>query len=520
MRAPPCASISLLAIIAVASCVPPWRQAYLRAEDALKTGRYADAATAFTESCDQDSTASDACSRAKTMRRQVVEETALTARRECDDDLRACLSSIADARRLVVREPELRSQVESLLDGASAAHLTRCRALPTKTYHDTMLRARCIALVEEEVGTEAHQARVRDALAELASGLDPADGLPAVDRLVRAGLAECYGPTPARASAIERARQAVLQRHWHDIAIEVGGVRGDVEAALCSALAARAPVQCVDRAGASTVRLNGSFDVGRVEHGVRRVPKSVRYVDWVEQQPNPQHTELRRAVDALAGEVRAAQRAADEAKTSCDAADETVRRAQYCYDCDERALRDELCARKDSAERALRDVKSAHDDKDRQLRFTDAVLRIEHTAVYDYVELHHLWELPSLVRADCTLARLSEPPLSAQRVVRVEDLEHTGFARAGLAQDPLVEPSGAELAERAQRVAHDELLAFTSRCLTSLSKDPGRCDGPLDCWVREALYAGKDPLASVIEGFSQTLTDKRPDLPPIACRQP
>ncbi|MBI1949711.1 MAG: hypothetical protein HYS27_28750 [Deltaproteobacteria bacterium] len=520
MRALLAAPAGVVALVALAGCVPPWRQAYVRAEDALATGRYADAATAFTESCDQDATASDACSRAKTMRRQVVEETVLTAKRACTDDLRACLSSIADARRLVVREPELRRQVEALLDEASAAHVGRCRALPAKTYHDAMLRARCLALAEDEVGTEAHHARVREALAELASTLDPGDGEAAVDRLVRAGLAQCYAPSAARAGAVERARQAVVQRHRHDIALDVDGIRGDVAVALCNALAARAPVRCVERAGATTIRVAGSFDLGRVEHSARRVPKSVRYVDWVEEQPNPQHVELRRAVDKLAGEVRATQRAADEAKNACDAADEAVRRADYCYDCDERSRRDEVCAYKDTAERALREVKSAHDDKERQLRFTDAVLRIDHTAVYDYVELHHVWELPSQVQAACAVARFTDPPLSAQRVVRVEDVEHTGFPRAGLVQDPLVEPSGAELAERAQRIAHDELLAFTSRCLTSLSKDTSRCDGPLDCWVREALYAGRDPLTSVVDGFSQTLSNQRPDLPPIACRQP
>jgi hypothetical protein len=86
-RGPTLRGLSLIVVVALAGCTPPWKQAYVRGENAIASARYDDAAIAFSESCELDGPASDACVRAKTLRRQAVADAVGDAEKMCRSDL-------------------------------------------------------------------------------------------------------------------------------------------------------------------------------------------------------------------------------------------------------------------------------------------------------------------------------------------------------------------------------------------------------------------------------------------------
>lgn len=526
--------LSLIAIfVAVAGCTPPWKQAYVRGENAIAAARYDDAAIAFSESCELDDAASDACVRAKTLRRRAVADAVGDAEKVCRDDLARCLDRLRTARGLAVHERALGEQVEALLDDASARHVQRCEAQPERTYHATMIAARCIALHEEAVGTTAHRRRVDEALARLADGLSPAVRDGGVDgrdddvafAAVRHGLAQCFAPTPARAAAVVEARRRIAERHQARIIVGAleGLPRSFIDVVCGGDAVARAPVACGVEPGRGGVVLEvgAGLGAGRVGHSTRDTDKVVRYVHHIEERPNPEYPRVRNRVAVLQDQTRAAATTLDAAKIDCDGAEDELRVASYCYDCDARARKDRLCARKDAAERAHREVADLLDDEERRLRQTDEVLRIAHHADFAFTETRHVWEQPVRVEARCieaTTKGFTQPPLSATRTIRFEDDTHVGFARAGLAEDPLVEPTGAMFSEQATDIAREELTAFVGRCLDAFAADASRCGDPLDCFQRRALYRGEDPIVASIGSFADVIDRARPDLPRFPCR--
>lgn len=528
--------LSLIAVVvAVAGCTPPWKQAYVRGENAIASARYDDAAIAFSESCELDGAASDACVRAKTLRRRAVADAVGDAEKVCRSDLGRCLDRLRTARGLAVHERALGEQVEAVLDDASARHVQRCEAQPERTYQATMIAARCVALHEEAVGTTAHRRRVDEALARLADGLSPAVRDGGVDgrdddvafAAVRHGLAQCYAPTPARAAAVVEARQKIVERHQAGLVVSglEGLPRSFVDVVCGSEAVARAPVRCGVERGSGRVVLDvaASLGAGRVGHSTRDTDKVIRYVHHIEERPNPEYPRVRDRVATLQDQTRAAATTLDAAKIDCDGAEDELRVASYCYDCEARARKDRLCAREDAAERAHREVKNLLSDEESRLRMTDEVLRIPHHADFAFTETRHTWEQAVRVEARCaepTTKAFAQPPLQASRTIRFEDDTHVGFARAGLAEDPLVEPTGAMFADSANGIAREELVAFVGRCLDAFAADAGRCGDPLDCFQRRALYRGEDPVVASIGSFADVVDKARPDLPRFPCRAP
>jgi hypothetical protein len=517
----------VVAVSLMTACTPPWRQAYLRGEDAVARGRAADAAVAFGESCDLDDAASDACVRARTLRRQAVEDALVASKSACTRDLGPCLDALEAARPLGAQERELGARLEAVLDDASARHVTRCEALASGTYQEAMIKARCLALRENDVGTGAHHQRVGAALARLADALDlppsssssssSSSKTPAL-QAIHAGLALCYAPTSARAAVANAARDAVTAHHAAAVDVTlVSGLRAEVQGSLCRAMAKRAPVRCERRPGALQVR--AAVTAGDVEHTTRRTQKAVRYVDHVEEKPNPEYARLRDIVDQSTASIRQAAIERDDRKADCDTAESQLRIAEYCYDCGERVHRDDVCARARDADSRHGDLERAHWSKENDLRRTDAVLRIEHTAVFDYVEVRHAWTQPFRIEGRCSLGAFQEPALDANRTVRFEDDEHVGFGPAGLPNDPVTEPSGAAFASEVHDTGASEVGAYVDRCLTSFGADATHCDSDFDCFVRRALYRGEDPLNAAMGAFADAVDQARPDLPRVPCRQ-
>ncbi len=506
----------------VASCAPPWKQAYVRGEQAIAAARYDDAAVAFSESCDLEPDVSDACVRARTLRRRAVESAVSAASERCGSDLGACLQSLKTARALAVHERELGAQVEALLDDASARHAERCALTDgPRTFESMMVAARCLAQHEDAVGTAAHRRRVAEGLGRLADGLDPGDDDDLPQRSVRAALAHCYAPTSTRADAVRAALGAIVARHRARLQIgTLDGLPTPVGEALCEAGAVRrGPLRC-DAGGGPVVVVEAALGAGRVGHETHETPKAVRYVAHVDERPNPDYAQVRQRVADLQDQTRAAAAAKDAADIACRAAEDTLRQAGYCTSCDARTQEERECDQKDAAERALREVRDHLDDEERRLRNTDPVLRIPRYADFSFIETRHVWEQPVQLQARCNERNgpFALPPWSTTRTVRFTDDTHVGFARAKLAEDPLVEPTGAQFAEETLGLARGELQAFVDRCVEAFAQDATRCDGTLDCAQRRALYRGEDPVASLVGSFSAAVDQSRPDLPRFPCR--
>lgn len=523
--------VVVLLATTLGGCTPPWKQAYLRGEESIARARYDDAAIAFSESCELDGAASDACVRAKTLRKRAVEDALVDADTPCQTDLGACLKRLKVARTLAVNERALAHPVARMIDAASAAHLRRCEDDGSeRTYQSAMIRARCIAAHEGDIGTAAHRRRVDDALGRLAATLDaqPHDAVKDAELpfiAIRAGLAACYAPTPVREAAVQDVRQRLVDRH--QVTLDVGPLEGlpsgVVDVVCGSAAVRRGPTRCgrgPGGPGVSTLAVGAALRTGDVRHSRRDTAKSVRYVDHVEEQPNPEHRRLKARVATLQDEHRSATATADAARSDCSAAERALSTASYCYDCEARSAKELLCGRRDAAERAKDELRRAVDDEERALRQTDEINRIEHFAEFDFIETRHIWEQAVEVAGRCSETRgaFAAPALAAARTVRFEDDAHIGFARARLPEDPLVEPTGAMFATEARQLASDELVAFVDGCLTSFAADPTRCDGALDCSLRRALYRGEDPVASGIAAFADVVDEARPDLPRFPCR--
>jgi hypothetical protein len=508
------------ALLAATACTPAWRQAYQRGESALAGGRYDDAAVAFSESCEVDAQASDACVRAKTLRKEAVETALSRALGPCAESLGTCLGMLRTARQLAVHDPTLAARVAAALDDASAAHAARCAALSEETYEDLMVKARCFGHHEQTLGTAAHARRVDDGLTALAAIVDPTDAPqePAW-AVVRAGLAQCYGPTPARQQTLASARERFVATHTTTLALtEVKGLPTRVKGALCNSDAlARTPVRCTDSAG---LQLAVSMRTGDIRYSERQTQKSVRYVDWVEERTNPAYRPLQRRVAQLQDEHRQSQQTVDIAKADCRAAQDILRQASYCHDCEARSQEEQFCGRVRITEESQRRLKDALSDAERELRRTDPTLRIEHYAEFPYTETRHSWEQPIRVEARCHHPALgfTEPQLAADRAVRFEDDSHVGFARAGLRENPRDDPSAAAFVQQAEQTAVAELEGYLDRCLRSLAADPRFCQSSLDCLMRKALYSGQDPLQAGMGDLASAIDQNHPALPRMHCR--
>ena len=510
---------------ALTGCVPPWKQAYLRGEDSIMRARYDDAALAFSESCELDGAASDACVRAKSLRKRAVEDALGVARVPCKNDLGSCLKALKVARSLAVNERRLAEPVARMLDDASTAHMRRCADEDVEgSYQSTVMHARCIAMHEREVGTTAHGRRVSETLAGLAEMLRPVSGGDKVElpyAAVRAGLAQCYAPTPARAALVDDLRGQIVARHRVDLNVgRLDGLPSGIVDVVCGSDAVnRAPVRCGRGRSGALLSVTGALRIGNVDSTRRNTAKSIRYVDHVEQKPNPEHRRIKARLQALQDEHRAARVAADAASNDCAAAERALQVDGYCFDCEARSAKEQFCGRRDVAERARDEWRRAADDEERALRQTDEILRIEHFAEFDFIETRHVWEQPVEVTGRCTAdAGFAAPALAATRTVRFEDDSHVGFARARLPEDPLVEPTGSMFANEALQIASSELVTFVQQCLSSFANDPTRCDGSLDCHQRRALYRGEDPVAAALGAFADIVDQARPDLPRFPCR--
>jgi hypothetical protein len=505
-----------------ASCAPPWRQAYLRGEEAVASARYDDAAIAFTESCEVDADASDACVRASTLRRGAVETALRAAAPFCANDLVPCLDRLRTARSLAVYERSLGEKVEALLDDTSARHVQRCmQARERHTIEAAMVAARCVTAHEDNVGTQAHRRRVDEALALIAQELDPQKTEPIALRAVRAGLALCYAPTAVRTTAVSHAFAAVVKRHRARLSVgPLEGVPSSFVDVLCQTAGMRRGAMDCDAGGGPVVLVDARLDRGRVEHTTRDTEKSVQYVARVDEQPNPDFARVRERVADLQDEVRRAADRKDAATVDCRSAEVALREAGYCYDCNERSARERMCQQQDSAERAMRDVESQLGDEERRLRNTDEVLRIPRYAAFDFVETRHTWELPVRLDARCreSSGTFAVPSLSVTRTVRFFDDTHIGFSKARLAEDPLNEPTGTMFDEETLATARTELVAFVDRCVEAFADDGSRCEGAIDCTQRRALYRGEDPITAAIAALSASIDQANPGLPRSRCR--
>ncbi len=494
--------IFLLVIVTLTACTPPWKQAYQRGEQAVATARYEDAAIAFSESCDLSITDSDACVRADSLRRRVVDDALRNGEQACRSDLSDCLKWLQTARTLAVREPTLAAKVGARLDEASASHVARCMEQRKGSYAEIMIAARCAAKDEAKVGTAAHIRRVSDALAAIAQTLD-SDVDQASFNAVRAGLAQCYAPTATRAHHTERMGVGTLD-----------GLPPSFANVLCAAPSVtRAPIQCGTGTGMN-IDVTGRLEQARVTYSTSRTNKSVRYVDWVEEKENPEHRRLQRRVRDLQDEHRRKLGDVDSAKVECSAAERALQEASYCYSCVERTNKDRTCDQERAADDDARRSKRALDDEESKLSRTDAVLRINHYADFDYVETRHTWEQGVRIEGTCT----NTQAVAADRKVRFVDDTHVGFSRAGLAEDALSEPTGAMFDRARLNITAEELIPLVNRCVAQLADNASRCTDELDCHMRKSLFAGEDAVASAIEAFAAVVDKQRRDLPRFACR--
>ncbi len=520
----------IAAVVAAATstgCTPPWRQAYVRGEDAIAVAKYDDAAVAFTESCEIDPQASDACVRAKTLRKRAIESALSTAKAPCERDLGRCLNALKTARRLGVHEKALGKKIAEVLDDASARHVAACVARGSESWATSIAQGRCLTHYEDDVGTVAHQRRVQESLAALANTLEARSDDDDAMRAVRAGFVQCIAPSAEREARLSQTRQAVVNRHGAVFVVaDLDGLPSGVGRALCQSPAVtRSPVLC-DAGGKQaagrlpTLQLRGALTTGRVTEYTARTNKSVRYVDHVEERANPEHARLKDRVATLDDENRRARVDVDSATSSCRAAETQLMNASYCYGCAERTQKESACDQKRIAEDALRDAKRALDDAERELRQTDAVLRIEHMAEYPYVETRHTWEQPAHVAAACLEARgaFRAPALDVDRTVSFQDDTHVGFSRAGLAEDPLREPTGAMFSSSAVEIASAELVSYAERCLQAFASDDSRCQDGIDCLQRRSLYVGEDPVVASLQAMASVVDDTFPGLPRLRCR--
>jgi hypothetical protein len=511
------------ALLSLASaCTPPWRQAYIRGEEAIVGARYDDAAVAFTESCEIDATASDACVRAKTLRKRAIESALSAAEQPCATDLSRCLQILKTARTLGVHERSLGKRIEGVLDDASARHVAACEAAGHTTWGQAMALGRCLGNHENDVGTTAHHRRVAAALQRLATSLEEGSDDDTATSVLRAGFVQCIAPTAERAGVLAQARAAIVARHQASLSISsLQGMPPEIARFICTSRGVtRAPVSCGPGLEGATLELTGVLETSRVTEQTSRTAKNIRYVDHIEERANPEHARLKDRVDTLSDDTRRAQAEAERADSACSAAETQLRYDSHCYNCDARTAKDAACDQDQLAERALRDAKSALDDAERELRNTDAILRIEHTALFDYIETRHTWQQPTRVLGTCQSrdATFQAPELVAERVVAFQDDTHVGFARAGLAEDPLVEPTGAMFQAGARDIASAELVSYAERCLMSFATDSRRCAGGFDCLQRRSLYEGDDPVVASLQAMAALVDKEDPTLPRLRCR--
>jgi hypothetical protein len=506
------------ALLLVAGCTSPFRQARDQAADALARGDYP-AATAHLQHACRLQPGDEVCVEAKKLEVRVVADALAVARPLCAQSrLEDCLEALRPARS-VSAAPGLRQVV----DDVARSHLARCDAFPLTTEEDVVTRVRCVEAFRDRVATVEYAATVDQERARAAQVLETRarerSAKSVATALATARLAECLAPQPLRSAIADEAATALRAQQQVPLAVMLG-VEPLHDAALCEQLevATGNRVVCVDNRGVDAVGLWLIPRPAPMQHTQQTFVRDARYVVRVDRYRNPRYDELARQLSRQTNRFDAADREYQLARADCETAESRLARANYCQQC---AVRDEaeatcnrvkaLRTHREQLESQLRDTRSA-------LNVTAELLEEEVFDTFRYEEVQHHWSQAfdvavRVVGVDGTREQVRRFEASADGVTR------PGFEPAGVVASSAQPPESQALFNQ----VFPSMFAEARQALeTELAQREGkalaRCaSGDGECRLRASWYRQPEVSVAWMAALKQRVDARALPWPAVAC---
>jgi hypothetical protein len=409
---------------------------------------------------------------------------------------------------------------EELADRAGDAFAQRCGVPTLGDFSESLRRVRCLEAGVAEIATSKYQLHVAAARNEAAA---------VVEGIAGASESRSRPGAMAAGDAGMRARSQDVLRGFAESNAPTLVVRstGITAAELCTeTVGVLGGLRCVDRPDSRAIVVEAKVEVAGIQHDVGERARTEKYLASIDRTENPAYRT--RARDEM--QTREAARDAESnyryEQQGCDAADQALTRAGYCYDCPPRVEKDAACRRAEDA-KAMWDARESDWQRAKNdLDNTPAILEHENWRQTSFIVKDHTWQAPWKAE----LRALPGKAVQRSGAATTTDSEHPGSDLAEIAADPLTPPARgwyqaqlrAQVAAELSGLIKDELLA---RVQSLRAKCPGgepRWTDPawLDCWSATAVVAGLSDLGKNLIEWETKADGERTGvaLPAPACR--
>lgn len=489
-------TVGLLVMVGALGCSAAF-QAAREGQLALDRGDVEAAARHYYSACRQ-SEDKDWCERADRLYADVKETLIAEAKPVCGQpgQERKCFDILNRARR-VKDDPQL----ATLADLSGATWLASCRKTQVTTPVDAVLRVRCVETMRSDVSTMAYGQQLaaeRKAMAEFVS----AQAKTAADqRLIGnafglSTLARCLSDELPPSLSLEATRRQLISNLVVKTQVATDGLAD--APGICSMLQKRSNerLECVSTA--SELGLRVGLTGSQVSHDFTDTVHDVTYVARREVYQNPEWHRLEGIRQQLERNARAAQKNAALAKDDCEIAQNDLRRAKYCQNCEARRNEEAYCKRASTMDDFRRAANRDLDDAESNLRMTKRELVNEITDVYRYTERVHTW------RQNFRVVIASSNPALPGRDFTIEasrtSIDRPDFPPAGIEGRVARAPSQADLDAQGADELHDALAEWIKQSTTTLANTKeAACartsgDAPkLECRMGAAFLRGEEP---------------------------
>jgi hypothetical protein len=526
------AALALLVVLAACGGNQARARALRAAKDARARGDLVGEVIAMRQACEADRRSKKVCGDSYATDQRALAILRVNAGGACGQvdaqnppTIITCLDAVKPLRHLFPQDPE----GERLADVAGDAFAQRCGEGPLGDFSGALRRVRCVEAGSAEVNTaryQLHAAEARAAAAAVVDGLAAA----AEARSRPGALAALHGVSAClTGDAGARARSQDVLRDFAATNAPTLVVRstGITPAELCAeTVGVLGGLRCVERPDSRAIVAEATIDLAGIQHDVGERSRTEKYLASIDRTENPAYRT--RARDEM--QTREAARDAEATyryeQQGCDAADQMLTRAGYCYDCPERAEKEAACRRAEDAKAMWEQREADWQRAKSEFDSTPAILEHENWKQTSFIVRDHTWQAPWKAE----LRALPGKAVQRQGAASTTDTEHPGSDLAEIAADPLTPPArGWYQAQLRAQVAAElaELIKaeLSARVHSLREKCPGgepRWTDPawLDCWSATAIVAGLSDLGKNLIEWESKADAQRTGvaLPAPACR--